>query len=286
MKQALVVLLGAALLAGAASAQGAAGGGKKPTIGEQIKEQGIAGPGFVQEQFLGGLETKLGETFGETKGDQYMESLGKNPDVTSDDMVDLMNGEVSESELQKMFGAPKSDSKQIEGCVKEQVGDKNKCMFFGMVLIVVIGDFGMDPTSDFTKQIAGSREGIKEEDFQKLLQSNVSTNTIGKCFGFENKDDQKLMQEILNALQQCPFVNHPMAKSLGMGDKKPLDRSKFPQLGAGMPGSGEAFAGGEAGGCPFDMEMPPCPFFGSNLDSFFSGCATGGGETTEGTTGE
>ena len=52
------------------------------------------------------------------------------------------------------------------------------------------------------------------------------------------------------------------------------EMEKMPQLGEGMPGfpaPGSGFEEGMAGGMPFDMEMPPCPFAGGNMDAFFGG---------------
>jgi len=272
MKHSLAIILSTAFLAASASAQGAGGGGKQ-TIAEQIKKESMAGAGYVQKDFLGGLGSKLTDAFGKTKGEKYLETLSENPDVSPEDLLDLMNGEVTESEIQKMFGAPKSDSDRLEKCVKDEVKEKNKCVFFGIVVVIAVCDFGVDPTADFAKQICGSREEITDEEMQKLQLKNFSKKTIEECFGFKGEEDQDFMQQILNALGSSPFLSHPLAKSLGMAGKKAFSRDDFPKLGEGMPGFGGEFESGEAGGCPFPKDLPPCPFFGENLGALCGGSA-------------
>jgi hypothetical protein len=139
-------------------------------------------------------------------------------------------------------------------------------MFFGIMIFIMVVDFDLDPTSEFCSQACGARDEVSDENFEKLLKGNVSVKVIMIVFGFESKDDGKFMQEIMNGMQQSPFGSHPMAQSMGMGGSGGFDPSKFPTMGEGMPGFGGEFQGGMAGGMPFDQKMPPCPYYGANLE--------------------
>lgn len=78
-----------------------------------------------------------------------------------------------------------------------------------------------------------------------------------------------VQKDFLKMLLSSPMLCHPMCESLGMAGDRKFDPKKCPAPEEGMPGSGEEFAGGEAGGLPFDPGMPPCPFAGENADVLF-----------------
>jgi hypothetical protein len=37
-----------------------------------------------------------------------------------------------------------------------------------------------------------------------------------------------------------------------------------------MPGFGNEYEDGKAGGLPFDRDLPPVPYYGKNLEDFFA----------------
>jgi hypothetical protein len=269
MRKAHCLVLCVLLAGGAAFAQGA-GGGTKKTIAEQLRDSGTAGPGYIQEEFLGGLKGGLKEQFGEERSNEMWEKF-QGEDLDEKEILGLMNGETTKSGLQDMFGAERGELGGLLDAIKEMVGEKEKSIFFGIVIIVMIVDFDVDPSSDFFKQVVNSKDEMSDKDFGKLKKGNVSKNTCGEAFGFDNKDDQKFMQQIMNGANQSPFMSHPMGQSMGDDKMKKgeFDASKFPELQEGMPGFGEDFADGMAGGFPFDQEMPPCPFMGGNMQAIF-----------------
>lgn len=289
MRRILTVLLSGLLLAGVAAAQGAGGGGANQTIGQQLRNQGVAGPGYIQTDFLKDLGTQLTDDFGADKSNKLMGNLDSNQ-PSSDEVLKLMNGQTTNSDIQEMFGVGQSEAPRINESVQQTVEKKDRKMFFGIVIFIACCDFDVSADSDFLKQIAGGKDALSKESFDKLLKGNVSTKTVGECFGLSDKDDQKFMQDILNAVWKSAFVQHPMAQSLGAGQKGGaamggFDPKMFPTLGEGMPGFGGDFAGGEAGGLPFDMKLPPCPFMGENLDKILPSCPKPEGGDTGGTEG-
>ena len=298
MRKVWALVLSMAFLGGAAFAQGINDDLKNPNKGKnptekpsdalkKFKKQGNAGTGFVQQSFMTDLEKSLQEKTGEKKGSQLYENFKKS-DADADEMVDVMNGKASKRKVKKLFGCGDKTAKQVGEALDDAVDQKNKKMFFGMIIIIIVGDMGMDPSGDFAQQIAGARDEISKEDFEKLLKKNSSKNFMGKCFGLENKADQTLMSDACKSLFSSPMANHPMAESLGLGQQGQFDPKDFMKLGAGMPGSGGAFEDGMAGALPFAGDLPPMPFLGGNMGGFFESCQEGPGDEapTEGATGE
>ncbi|MGH7162614.1 MAG: hypothetical protein ACREID_03950 [Planctomycetota bacterium] len=280
MRTTLTSILGAALLAGVALGQGA-GGNDRGIVGDaihdQLRKDSLAGPGFVQNDFLSGLAENLQSQFGEERGQELYDNL-KDEQLGAGDLVELMNGDATKSELQDYFDCGQSDLPRLEAAVEETVEDKDRKICFGVIVFIMVIDLDCDPKGDFCQQIAGAQEEISDENFEKLCKGNVSTKVLGECFGLESKDDMKFMQEVLNALMSSAFVQHPLAKSLGMGKEGQYDRSQFPKLGEGMPGFGGEYDSGTAGGFPFDKGMPPCPYMGDNMDSLFPDAGSEAGD--------
>ena len=271
----IATLLAAVMVLGVvALAQGAGAGAGKETIAKTLIEEATAGPGYIQEDFVNSVGTGLTEQFGEKRADQMLESLG-NRDLSEKDVLRLMNGTTTKSGLQDMFGASRSELSRLEKVLDGAVDDKNRKMFVGVMVVVMVVEFDVDPGSDFCKQACGARDEMDSDSFQKMLKGNVSSSTIQDAFGMSDKGDCKFMQEILNQMMQSMFFQHPMAQSMGMNRGKPLSKEDMSQFGelsegmAGFPGADSPFAEGTAGGMPFDMEMPPCPFAAGNFKSMF-----------------
>ena len=274
MKTTLSLLLFLALLASDALAQGGAGGSTQGAVGkalrDALKNQTVSGPGAIQDSFMKQLSGGLSDKLGQKTGGKMMNTL-QNQSLSSTDVQKLMNGGATKSQLQDWFGASRKQLPKVEGAVDGAVDAKNRSGFFGILIIVMVGDFGVDPTSDFASQCGGAKDEMSPEDFAKLRAGNVSTSTIGDAFGLESKQDCEFMQEILNAMKNCPFVQHPMLSSMGMGQKGKFDPSKFPALSEGNPGFGMDPTQG-AGGMPCDFELPPCPFMAGSFDDHMKSC--------------
>jgi hypothetical protein len=268
MRIAFSFLLCALLTGGVAFAQGAGGVTNKKTIAQQITDAATAGPGYMQQDFLTGLKGNLKDQLGEKRADEMWKEF-QGQELTEKDILELMNGDATKSDLKDFFGASSGELEKLQKALEEAVDDKNQGMFFGIVIFIMIVDFDVDPSSDFFSQVCKSKDEMSKDDFEKLMAGNVSTKTCGSAFGFENKDDQKFMQQILNGANQSPCMNHPMGESMGIGDPGKMDKDQFPMMAEGGPGSGTEFQDGMSGGFPFDQDMPACPFMGGNMDGIF-----------------
>ncbi len=274
MRKTITTLLAVVCVAGVAYAQGAGSGSGKKTIAQQLREEATAGAGYIQQDFINNVGEGLTEAFGSKRSNQMMETL-TGQGLSQKDTLDLLNGKTTRSGLQDMFGASRAELSDLEKILGNSVDNKNRKMFFGVMVVVMVIDFDVDPDSDFCKQACGARDEMDSDAFAKMLKGSVSTNTIKDGFGFGDKADCKFMQQILNQMMQSMFFQHPMAESMGMNRGKPLspkDMSQFGQLSEGMagfPGEGNTFGEGMAGGMPFDVKMPPCPFAGGNFESLF-----------------
>ncbi|MEM8884008.1 MAG: hypothetical protein AAGD14_08070 [Planctomycetota bacterium] len=261
-----------AFWAGPALAQGALGrpvGKAGQALRDALTRNLNAGPGAIQKDFFGNLEEQLVKQLGSKKGAKYFANLQKQT-ISTNDVQKLMNGQATRSQMADWFSASRPSLSKLEQAVDDTVAQKNRDGFFGILIIVMVQDFGMDPTADFCAQVGGAKEELDEKMLKKLVTGNVSTSTIEKAFGLESKQDCKFMQEILNAVQSSPFVQHPMMTSLGMGGGK-FVKSAFPTLEPGMPGAGMDEEKG-AGGMPCDFDLPPCPFMPESFSETMKSC--------------
>lgn len=269
---ALALVLGAApvLAQGAGqSAPGAAGKALKAALTKNI----TSGAGSIQQSFFDNLKGNLGKNLGSKAGDKAFDEFQRQ-NLTKNDVQKLMNGNTTTSEAKKWFGTSRKQVGKVEKSIDEAVEQKDKDCFFGILIVVMVGDFGMDPTADFCKQAAGAKETISKEEFDKLANSNVSTKSVGAIFGFGSKDDCKFMQEILNAMLSSCFVQHPMMKSMGMDKEGEYSKEDFPPLEKGMPGA-DMDKDAIPGGMPCDLELPPCPFMPGKFEDMLKKCGEG-----------
>ncbi|MHC4491010.1 MAG: hypothetical protein ACYTDU_05245 [Planctomycetota bacterium] len=258
------------VLAALAAAQSPGSKGKQ-TMAEKLRLRGFAGPGFVQKDFVGGLGGHLKEGLGARRADKMIERLGSH-DLSARDVLRLQNGETTKSQVRTVFGANRGEIKGVLQALDRTVIDKDRKLFFGIVIMTMVFDFKIDATSDFCRQVAMTCTLMDGDQTAKLLSGNVSRNTVKEIFGFRAKADQREMQRILNRAWDSVYLTHPLADSITRRAGRPKRRyeaRRYPTLRRGMPGHGGEYASGKAGGLPFDTEMPPCPFFGSNLEDFF-----------------
>ncbi len=285
MLRTLTVFALCGFLAAGAHAQGAGGGGpSKPTLGQQIVNQAMSGSGFAQEDFMGTVNTGLKEKFGSTTGGKMQQNFQNNAgSLEGKEMTQLMNGQMPSQKVQELFGASNSQKSRLKEVIEEAVDDKDHKVFFGIIIVILVSELGIDPEGDFCQQVAGARDEISDDTFEKLKDGNVSRKTCKEAFGFSNKEDQKIMQEALKGMSDSPFMSHPTCESLGMAPKgAKFDPEKCGEFGEGMAGFGQ-YEDGMAGGAPMP-ELPPLPFLGTNMGEIFEGCKAPGdeGETPEG----
>ena len=276
MRTILSLSLALLLLAVPTFAQGA-GQGSSGAVGKALKDtlkKGLtSSAGNIQQSFFDNLKNNLDKNAGTQQGQKLYSKLQRQ-NLSSKDVQKLMNGGTTTSEVKKWFGASRKQLPKVEKSIDQAVDQKNKDGFFGILIIVMVGDFGLDPSAEFCQQAGGARETISKEEFEKLVKSNVSTNSISDVFGFESKDDCKFMQEILNAMQSSCFCQHPMLESMGMGQPGKFDPSKFPPLEKGMPGA-DMPEDAMPGGMPCDSELPPCGFMGESFKEMLKKCGEG-----------
>jgi hypothetical protein len=265
MRKTAILLLAAMAVAQNPGAKG------KPTASERLKLRGFAGPGYVQQDFLAGLGGHLEQGLGERRAKKMMEQL-RGRGLSARDMLRLQNGAITKAKVRSVFGANRGEVKSVLKALEHAVADKDGKLFFGIVIMTTVFDFEIDATSDFCKQVAMTCAEMNAEQTAKLMSGNVSRTTVKKIFGFRSRADQRDMQRILNRARDSIYLTHPLADSLTRRTGKPersFEVKRHPKLRKGMPGHGDAFAKGEAGGLPFDTNLPPCPYFGKNLEDFF-----------------
>jgi hypothetical protein len=253
MRTAITILLCGALLGGLALAKA------KPDL-----RGSVAGPGFIQDEFFAGLSGELEDSFGERRRGEMLATLA-DQDLEGKDVLKVMNGQLTKSQMKDYFGAKRSEMDELEKSLGESIKDKDQCFFFGIMFSTMVGDFDVDPTGEFCKQALGAKDELSDENWEKLLKGNVSKNTLKDCFGFSDKEDLSFMQEIVNGMKSSGMFNHPMCESMGLGDKKKMRGKDFPRFEKGNAGFG-GNKDGKAGGLDCDLELPPCPFMGSNMD--------------------
>lgn len=210
-------------------------------------------PAFVQGEFLKKLQKDLDDALGEERAAKMWRSF-KDQDLDAKDLLDLMNGAVEKGHLKAWFGG---DLAQVEAAVAAAVDSKERGLLFGALAVALVADAGVDPASDLCKHVCAARDAISADDFKKLKRGSLTKGAVEDAFGLSSKDEQKLLQEALRKVQQSPYVNHPLAESLGMKNRG-FEPAKFPEPAEGMPGYGQE----AGGGFPVDPDLPPCPYLG------------------------
>jgi hypothetical protein len=241
--------------------------------GRQTKEafytSGAAGPGYVQAAFLAALGREFVKEFGEERGGKMLETLrGKRLDGKR--ILALLNGQVTDAELRDLFGLGSIRPQFARKALDAAVADKDKKLLFG-ALVRTIVEKGVDPSSEFC-QVVGQSFGMTDDQFDRLCRGDSSASLMGECFRLKSRRDQGEMSGYMSATRSSPYLLHPLGTSLAGRSKVrgAYDPAKFPKARDGMPGYGNDFKEGKAGGLPFDKELPPVPFYGKNLEDYFA----------------
>jgi len=259
MRSALIILALAALLAAQV----------EEALKDALARRATAGPGAIQQEFLDVLRASLEKRAGKERAKKMLDRL-KTRSISALDVRKLMNGGATTSQVQEWFGAGGRSLPKVEAAVADAVDAKERSGYFGILLHIMVRDFGIDPTADFCAQVIGAKDELSRDEFRKLCRGNVSTGTVKKAFGLTARDDCKFMQDILLALQNSPLVRHPMLESLGLGRDGTYDRKEFPPLQDGMRGHG--MEGDAAGGLACDLSLPPCPHLPGTFAGVLKAC--------------
>jgi hypothetical protein len=240
-----------------------------PQTPEAFHRQGFCGPGFVQADFLETLRARLGDEFGERRAGAMLESL-RAAALDPKRSLALLNGQLSDSDLRGLFGLRHERPEFVRKALDGAVADKDRKLLFGALVRTMV-DKGVDPSSDFC-QLGESRDALTPDQFDRLCRGDVSGALMGDCFGLKSRKDQGEMQGYVNATWASPYLLHPLGASLAGRAKLrgQYDPKKFPKPRDGMPGYGNEYEEGRAGGLLYDKGLPPVPYYGSNLDEFFA----------------
>jgi hypothetical protein len=241
--------------------------------GRQTKEAfyttGAAGPGYVQAAFLDLLLRELDKEFGEGSGAKMLETLrGKRLDGKR--VAALLNGQLTDNELRDLFGLRGVRPQFVRKALDAAVSEKDKRLLFGALARTIV-EKGVDPSSEFC-QVVGQSLDMTDDQFDRICRGDVSASLMGEVFGLKSGQDKGEMQGYMNATRSSPYLLHPLGASLAGRTRArgEYDPAKFPKARDGMPGYGNDFKEGKAGGLPFDKELPPVPFYGKNLEDYFA----------------
>lgn len=231
--------------------------------------QGTCGPGYVQRDFLEALGTKLSDEFGDRRGGEMLSSL-RSAHLDAKAILALLNGQATDGDLRDLFGLRHERPQFVRKALDAAVADKDKKLLFGALVRTMV-EKGIDPSSDFC-QIGEGRDALTDDQFDRLCRGEVSVSLLRDSFGLKSTKDQRAMQGFMNDARSSPYLQHPLAASLaGRGKLRgEYDPAKFPKPRDEMPGYGNEYKDGKAGGLPFDKGLPPVPFYGRNLEDFFA----------------
>lgn len=241
--------------------------------GRQTREaffvSSTCGPGYVQSDFLDALRGRLAREFGAARADAMLERLRASaPDAKR--MLALVNGAASDDELKRLLGLRHERIEFVRAALDAAVADKDKRLLFGTLVRTMV-DKGVDPSSEFC-QLGGFRDKLTDDQFDRICGGDASAALIRECFGLKARQDQSDLQGYLHATRSSPFLLHPFGASLARRARLrgEFDKTKFPTPRDEMPGYGNEYKDGKAGGLPFDKGLPPVPYYGRNLEDFFA----------------
>jgi hypothetical protein len=231
----------------------------------EFRQEATAGPGYLQARFFTRLEDGFSDEFTERRADQMFRVLRRREPGAAE-VVRLMNGHATTSGMERMFGMRRREVDRARRVLDATVEAKDRRLFFGVLAFVMIGEFDIDPTSPFLKQVLGARDELDSDEFRALRIGRRSKRSMREYFGLRSREDQKFMIKVLDRVRDSFYLNHPLCESLGLGSAREYDAALFPKLAEGMPGSEKEYGEGKAAGLPFDRELPPLPFAGKRVD--------------------
>jgi hypothetical protein len=241
--------------------------------GRQTREaffvSGTTGPGYVQADFLDALRLRLGREFGEARADAMIKSLrAAAPDAKR--MLALLNGAPADAELKALLGLRHERLEFVRTALAAAVTDKDKRLLFGALVRTMV-EKGVDPSSEFC-QLGRFRDKLTDDQFDRVCSGDTTPALIRDAFGLKARRDQGDLEGYLVATRSSPYLLHPVGASLARRAKLrgEYDPTKFPTPRDEMPGYGNEYKDGTAGGLPFDKGLPPVPYYGRNLEDFFA----------------
>jgi len=242
---------------------------RRPGAAELCK-RATASAGYVQNDFVGDLKANLAEGFDDFRADRMIKQLAKR-NLRSRDAIKFMNGLVTRRELVERFGVRGARAEnKARKAVDKAVDQKNRKIFFGILLVTLVGEYDVDPTSEFCKQIVAAKDEMKVDDYKRIfLQSRRSTTTIGRAFKLRDREDQTLIARVLDEVARSDYLSHPFCASMPRGKVRANSNSKrLPKLVRGMSGFDERDAD-TAGGMQIDKTLPPLPIMSKNVKGCF-----------------
>lgn len=241
--------------------------------GRQTREAfftaGAAGPGYVQVDFVDALRLRLGREFGDARAKAMIESLrAAAPDAKR--MLALVNGAPDDAELKRLLGLRHERLGFVRTALDAAVADKDKRLLFGALVRTMV-EKGVDPSSEFC-QLGRFRDRLTEDQFDRICRGEATGALIRDAFGLKSRSDQGDLEGYLVATRASPYLLHPVGASLARRAqlRGKYDPTKFPTPRDEMPGYGNQYKDGTAGGLPFDKGLPPVPYYGRNLEDFFA----------------
>jgi len=257
-----------ALLALAAAGARSDGGVRKAQRrDEKFAFQLTAGPGYVQHSFVEDMNRALDASLGEDE----RKRLRARKRLKASQMVELMNTRnkrVLDDLLRDGFGIRGGDRRKGREAVEAAKARKDRRIFFG-VLARVLLKRGFSSSGEFFGRVMAARDEIDDEQFKHLRHGSNRTEALMEaCFKLENRKDQKDMLAILEEVRQSFLFGHPLAESIGIRAR--YQPRRFPELKDGMPGTGDEYEDGLAGGHAFDDELPALPYGGPNVDELLN----------------
>lgn len=241
--------------------------------GQQTREafftSGTAGPAYVQVDFLDALRLRLGREFGETRADAMLKSL-RAAAPGAERTLALLNGALKDDEIRKLLGLRHERIEFVRTALDAAVTDKDKRLLFGTLVRTMV-EKGVDPSSEFC-QLGRFRDKLTDDQFERICRGEANGALIRDCFGLKARSDQAELEGYLRATRSSPYLLHPVGASLARRARLAgkYDRTKFPTPRDEMPGCGNEYKDGTAGGLPFDKGLPPVPYYGRNLEDFFA----------------
>lgn len=229
-----------------------------------------ASAGYIQNVFVTDLKANLTDEFDDFRAARMVEMLAKKK-LRSRDVVKFMNGIVTTGELVERFGVRGMRAEnRARKAVEKAVDQKNRKVFFGILLVTLVERYDVDPSSEFCKQVVAAKDEMKPDDYERVfMRSSRSRRTIGRAFKLRDRDDQDFLARALDDVANSQYLNHPFCASMTSGKKR--DRgaaSRLPTLSKGMSGFDDRDSD-TAGGMQVDKALPPLPIMADNLKGCF-----------------
>jgi len=185
-------------------------------------------------------------------------------------MLALVNGTADDAELKRLLGLRHERIGFVRAALDAAVTDKDRRLLFGALFRTMV-EKGVDPSSEFC-QLGRFRDKLTDDQFDRICRGEATAALLRDGFGLKSRSDQSDLAGYLAATRASPCLLHPLGASLVRRAqlRGKYDPTKFPAPRDEMPGYGNEYKDGTAGGLPFDKGLPPVPYYGRNLEDFFA----------------